>query len=82
MTNPTRVEVCCDPSCENHGVEQIIELTPQEIAQMEADAAASTEAEARRVAAQEALEALKTSARAKLVAGTPLTEEEAATLVI
>ena len=39
-------------------------------------------AEAERVAAADALDALKASARAKLVAGTPLTEEEAATLVI
>ena len=47
----------------------------------EVSAAAAT-AEAERTAAAEALAALKTSAKAKLVAGTPLTEEEAATLVI
>jgi hypothetical protein len=58
------------------------EFTPEEYAQAEIDAAAFAEAEAARVAAEEALAALKTSAKAKLVAGTPLTEEEAATLVI
>jgi hypothetical protein len=57
-------------------------LTAEEIAQREANAAAFAEAEAERVAAAEALAALKASARAKLVAGTPLTEEEAATLVL
>jgi hypothetical protein len=57
-------------------------LTAEEIAQREADAAAFATAEAERVAAAEALATLKASARAKLVAGTPLTEEEAATLVI
>lgn len=57
-------------------------LTAEEIAQREADAAAAVAAEAERVAAAEALATLKVSARAKLVAGTPLTEEEAATLVI
>jgi hypothetical protein len=57
-------------------------LTAEEIAQREADAAAFAAAEAEREAAAEALAALKASAKAKLVAGTPLTEEEAATLVI
>lgn len=38
--------------------------------------------QAEQEAADEALAALKASARAKLVAGTPLTAEEAATLVI
>jgi hypothetical protein len=57
-------------------------LTAEEIAQREADAAAFAVAEAERQAAAEALAALKASAKAKLVAGTPLTEEEAATLVI
>ena len=54
-------------------------------AELEAQAAMQAAAEAERLAAEEAkaaLDALKASARAKLVAGTPLTEEEAATLVI
>jgi hypothetical protein len=62
--------------------EQYIPLTAEEIAQRDADAAAAAEAQAAREAEAAALEALKASARAKLVAGQPLTEEEAATLVI
>jgi hypothetical protein len=64
------------------GETTVVTLTAEEIAQREADAAAFAEAEAERVAAAEALAALKASARAKLVAGTPLTTEEAATLVL
>jgi hypothetical protein len=68
-------------NCET-GVSAEVPLTSEEIAQREADAAAFATAEAERVAAADALTALKASARAKLVAGTPLTEAEAATLVI
>jgi hypothetical protein len=57
-------------------------FTAEEIAEREANAAALAAREVERVAAAEALAALKASARAKLMAGTPLTEEEAATLVI
>ena len=74
---PTKIVVDCAT-----GEQQIIPLTDAEIAQREIDAAA---AEAARLEAEEAaaeLAALKESARAKLVAGTPLTEEEAATLVL
>ena len=77
MPNPTRIEINCTT-----GVESIIELTDAEVAQMQADAAAATARRAEEDAAAEALAALKASARAKLVAGTPLTEAEAATLVI
>jgi len=59
-----------------------VELTAEELAQRDADAQAYAEAEAARIAEQEALEALKASARAKLVSGQPLTEAEAATLVL
>jgi hypothetical protein len=77
MTRPTRIEINCET-----GVESIIELTDAEIADMEAQKAqAEADLLAAETAAQE-LAALKTSAKAKLVAGTPLTEEEAATLVI
>lgn len=68
-------------NCET-GVVAEVPLTGEEIAQREADAAAFATAETERVAAAEALTALKASARAKLVAGTPLTAEEADTLVI
>jgi len=77
MTRPTRIEINCET-----GVESIIELTDAEIAQMEADAAATEARRAEEDAAKAALAALKVSARSKLVAGQPLTEEEAATLVI
>lgn len=68
-------------NCET-GEQTIREYTAEEYAQAEADALAFAEAEAARQAEIEALAALKASARAKLVAGQPLTEEEAATLVI
>jgi formylmethanofuran dehydrogenase subunit B len=77
MPNPTRIEINCET-----GVESIIELTDAEVAQMEADRIAAEARKAEEDAAAEALAALKVSARAKLVAGQPLTEAEAATLVI
>jgi len=64
------------------GEQTIVALTAQEIAQRDQDAAAAAEAQEAREEAAAALAALKESAKAKLVAGTPLTEEEAATLVI
>ena len=77
MPNPTRIEINCTT-----GVESIIELTDAEIAQMEADRVAAEARKAEEDAAAQALADLKASARAKLVSGTPLTPEEAATLVI
>jgi len=73
----TKVVVDCST-----GEQTVVPLTAEEIAQREADAAAFAESEAARVAAEEAKAALKASAKAKLVAGQPLTEEEAAVLVI
>jgi hypothetical protein len=64
------------------GEQFIVPLTPAEIAQRDQDIAAYQEVEAARVAEQEIIEALKVSARAKLVAGEPLTEEEAGVLTI
>jgi len=64
------------------GTSEYIDLTPAEIAQRDQDAAAYAEQQAIREAEAEAKEALKASARAKLVAGQTLTEEEAAVLVI
>ena len=64
------------------GTSQYIDLTPAEIAQRDQDSAAAAEAEAIREAEAEAKEALKESARAKLVSGEALTAEEAAVLVI
>jgi hypothetical protein len=64
------------------GETTVLPLTAEEIAAVEAAAA---QAEADRVAAQEAQEAreaLKASAKAKLIAGQPLTTEEAEILVL
>lgn len=64
------------------GKQEYLELTPAEIAQRDQEIAKSEEQKAIREAEAEAKEALKASARAKLTAGEPLTEEEAAVLVI
>jgi hypothetical protein len=64
------------------GTEKYIPLSAEEIAQREADAIAYAEQKATEDAAAEALATLKASAKAKLVAGQPLTAEEAATIVI
>jgi hypothetical protein len=77
MTRPTRLEINCET-----GEESISELTDAEIAQMEADAAAFAAQQEEAAQAAEALAALKASAKAKLIAGQPLTAEEADTLVI
>ena len=73
----TKIVVDCST-----GEQSIVPLTAEEIAQREADAAAYAEAEAARVAAEEAKAALKASAKAKLIAGEPLSAEEAEVLVI
>ncbi len=77
MTAPTKIVVDCST-----GETSIIELTAEEIAQREVDAAAYAIEAAAREEAEAAKAALKASARAKLIAGTPLTEEEASTLII
>jgi hypothetical protein len=64
------------------GTQEYIPLTEEEIAQREADAAAFAAEQAERIAAEETKAALKESAKAKLIAGQPLTAEEAAVLVI
>ena len=80
MTTPVKVVV--DLSKPKGERESIIPLTAEEIAQREADAAQAAIEQAEREAEAAALEALKTSARAKLVSGEPLTAEEADTLVL
>lgn len=62
--------------------ETIIELTAEEIAQLEKDKAEAEAVMAQREAERIRIDALKVSAKAKLVAGEPLTEEEAATIVL
>lgn len=79
MSNETLTNLIVD--CETKQ-ETIVPLTPEEIADREAmrlaieTVRAAAEAEAARV------DALKVSARAKLVAGQPLTADEAALLVL
>ena len=77
MTRPTKLVIDCST-----GLDSVVELTDEEIAQREVDAANYATEQAARVAAAEALAALKSSAKAKLVAGEPLTEAEAATIVL
>ena len=74
---PTKMIVNCTT-----GETQILPLTAAEIAQRDQDAAEYATAQAEREEAAAATAALKTSARAKLIAGEPLTEEEAAVLVV
>lgn len=64
------------------GTQTIVPLTAQEIAERDQAAAKYAEEKAKAEADAQAQAALKESAKAKLVAGTPLTEEEAAALVI
>jgi hypothetical protein len=73
----TAIEVNCET-----GEVTERQLTAEEIAQREADAAAALVAQEEATQAAEALAALKASAKAKLIAGQPLTAEEADTLVI
>jgi hypothetical protein len=77
MPNPTKIEVNCTT-----GEVLEIELTDAEVAQMELDRANSEAQRAEQEAVDSALALLKTSAKAKLIAGEPLTEEEAATIVL
>lgn len=78
----TPVKVIIDLSKPEGERESIFPLTAQEIAQREADAQAYAQEQAARQAEADALAALKASAKAKLIAGQPLTAEEADTLVL
>ena len=74
---PTKLIVDCST-----GERTVVPLTDEEISEREAMAA---QAEADRLAQEQAeadLQELKDSAKAKLVAGEPLTAEEADTLVL
>jgi aconitase B len=68
-------------NCETGEVIQV-PFTAEEIAEHEAMAAVETARRAAETAAAEALATLKASAKAKLIAGQPLTEKEAATIVL
>ena len=73
----TKVVVDCST-----GISEVVPLSAEEITQREANATASAIIEAERVAQAEALATLKASAKAKLIAGQPLTAEEADVLVL
>ena len=86
---PTKVIVCCadhdhatDPACEHKAESVTVALTAAEIADRETVAAQATEEAEARAAAESAKAALKESAKAKLVAGQPLTADEASVLVL
>jgi hypothetical protein len=64
------------------GTQEYVELTAEEIQQRELDAIQFATEQAEREEQKAAKDALKASAKAKLVAGEPLTAEEADTLVI
>jgi hypothetical protein len=64
------------------GVTSLIPLTGEEIQQRELDAITAATAKAEQDAAEQAKADLKASAKAKLIAGEPLTAEEADTLVL
>ena len=74
---PMKLVVNCETGEQNY-----IPLSAEEIAEREQMASDALAAEEARLAEEARVAALKDSARAKLVAGQPLTEEEAATLVL
>ena len=74
MTKPTRLEINCET-----GEQSVIELTDEEIAQLETDRASAEADRATREAEAEAKAATRASALAKLAA-LGLTEEEIAAL--
>jgi len=78
----TPVKVIVDLSQPKGQRESIVPLTAEEIAERDAMAVQAAQEEADRQAEADALQALKDSAKAKLIAGYPLTAEEADTLVI
>jgi hypothetical protein len=67
-------------NCET-GVTEVVELTADEVAQLEADKAQAELDRQAEVTEAARIEALKVSARAKLVAGETLTADEAALII-
>lgn len=64
------------------GTQTIVPLTAQEIAERDQAAAKYAEEQAKREADAKELQALKDSAKAKLIAGEKLTDKEAAAIII
>lgn len=77
----TDIPMVLEKNCTT-GEEILRPMTAEELSQREADAQAYAIEEAARKAEADRVAALKTSAKAKLVAGEPLTEDEASVLVI
>ena len=84
MTNEVVTKLVVDLSKPEGHPERVqsIPLTEEELEQRELDRIAAEEAEAERLQAEADLQALKASAKAKLISGEPLTEAEAGVLVI
>lgn len=74
---PTKVIVNCETKEETY-----VPLTLEEIAEQEALAAQAEQERIAQEAEAQRIADLKASAKAKLIAGQPLTEEEASVLVI
>jgi hypothetical protein len=70
-----------DTNCTT-GVETVRPMTPEEIAIAEGNVAEIKARKEAQVAEEARISALKVSAKSKLIAGEPLTEEEASVLVI
>ena len=64
------------------GKQEYIALTPAEIAERDQLAAKTAEEQSKREAEAQKLADLKASAKAKLTTGEPLTDEEAAAIVL
>jgi|13_taG_2_1085334.scaffolds.fasta_scaffold44082_2 hypothetical protein len=64
------------------GEETLVDLTAEEVTQNEADVSTSEAQKTADATAKADNDALKDSAKAKLVAGEPLTDEEADTIVL
>lgn len=79
MTTPTYTRI--EHNCET-GVITEVRLTAEEIAQLQTEKTARDDRMAALAAEDARVATIKTSAKAKLVAGEPLTEEEASVLVI
>ena len=77
MSTLTKIVVNCET-----GEEQILNLTPEEVSDREASIAAYQAEQLAKEAADFAKAELKASAKTKLMAGLPLTAEEADVLVI
>jgi len=78
---PTRLIVDCSLPEGHPDKIQIVPLTDSEIAEREAQAAQAAIEQAEREAEAQRIADLKESAKAKLIAGEPMTPEEASVLI-